>query len=163
GGNTVGLPIDEIREVLANHEFGQLTYLSRSNDTCIVQNGTGKGAGLTFVKRYLNKTRPVAAIGDSEPDVSMLNLADYAYAPANLSAGVGNGEKRVLWVLLRQSCRAVFLAAVQPRLKSGGNKTTHPPDLFQPRGTNILIQPFLCIADAKNPPITNRRRRQLPA
>ena len=149
GGNTVGLPIDEIRKVLGDHEFGQLTYLSRSNDTCIVQNGTGKGAGLTFVKRYLNKTRPVAAIGDAEPDVSMLNLADYAYAPANCSAAVRQLAKAGHCRVLRQSCQAGFLAAVQHRLKSDGIRTRQLPDLFRTPGTNSLIQTVLCIADSR--------------
>ena len=39
----------EIRALLNRPEFNRLTYISRGADTYIVQKGTGKGWGVTFV------------------------------------------------------------------------------------------------------------------
>lgn len=67
----------------------RLTFVQSSADTYIVQKGVGKGQALATVQAYLGcSAEPVAAIGDSAPDVDMLRAADIAFAPANASREV---------------------------------------------------------------------------
>lgn len=90
----------EVAAVLDRAGFDRLTFVQSGADTYIVQKGAGKGAALASVKAYLDCSgQPVAAIGDSDPDVEMLRAADIAYAPANASrevrALIGRGECRL--------------------------------------------------------------------
>ncbi len=90
----------EVAAVLDRSGCDRLTFVESGADTYIVQKGAGKGAALTSVKAYLGCSgEPVAAIGDSGPDVEMLRAADIAYAPANASrevrALIAGGECRL--------------------------------------------------------------------
>jgi hydroxymethylpyrimidine pyrophosphatase-like HAD family hydrolase len=89
----------EVRAVLDPAGCGRLTWVQSTADTYIVQKGTGKGQALASVQAYLGCSgEPVAAIGDSAPDVEMLRAADIAYAPANAS-------KEVRELIARGLCR----------------------------------------------------------
>ena len=114
----VGLSEEEIRPVLTNPAFDQLSILSTGASTYIVQKGTDKGTGLTFVKRYLNQDKPVVAIGHSDQDVPMLEAADFAYATVNCSAAVREMAKRGRCHIVNKPCQTGLLAAVQHRLKA---------------------------------------------
>ena len=77
----------------------RLTFVASQADTYIVQKGAGKGEALASVQAYLGCPRePVAAIGDSAPDVEMLRTANVAYAPANAS-------REVRELIARGECR----------------------------------------------------------
>jgi hydroxymethylpyrimidine pyrophosphatase-like HAD family hydrolase/adenine/guanine phosphoribosyltransferase-like PRPP-binding protein len=72
----------ELEELLAG--FDRLTFLRGQADCYILQKGLGKGAALEAVKAYLPAVQgPVVAIGDSTPDLEMLQRADLAYMPRN--------------------------------------------------------------------------------
>ena len=89
----------EIAAVLERTGCGRLTFVQSRADTYIVQKGAGKGQALVSVHAYLGCSgEPVAAIGDSAPDVEMLRVADIAYAPANASREVGE-------LIARGECR----------------------------------------------------------
>jgi hydroxymethylpyrimidine pyrophosphatase-like HAD family hydrolase len=147
-GSTAGLSVHEARQLLETHEFSRLTYISRESDTYIVQKGTDKGAGVTFVKRCLNKDAPVAAIGDSEQDIPMLELSDYPYAPANCSPIVRRVAKTFHCHVLKQSWQAGLLAAVQHRLSNDGRRPEASSGLSPiPNQFTGPIQTLLCLAD----------------
>jgi hydroxymethylpyrimidine pyrophosphatase-like HAD family hydrolase len=147
GQSTAGLSVDEIRALLETEQFGRLTYISREADSYIVQNGTGKGAGVTFVNRYLNNDAPTAAIGDSEQDIPMLEVSDYPYAPANCSLAVREFAKTARCHVLKEYYQAGFLAAVQHRLKNDG--ISEPLCKLDPMPDRLagLMQTLLRVAD----------------
>jgi hydroxymethylpyrimidine pyrophosphatase-like HAD family hydrolase len=89
----------EVAAVLDRAGCDRLTLVESSADTYIVQKGAGKGQALASVQAYLGCSgEPVAAIGDSAPDVDMLRAADIAYAPANAS-------REVRELIARGECR----------------------------------------------------------
>ena len=150
GRATVPLAPDEIKTLLARPEFSELTSISRQADTYIVQKGTSKGAGLKFVRDYLNSAAPIAAIGDSAQDISMLEAADYAYAPANCSADVKQIARKYHWHILNQRCQAGLLAAVQHRLERDGRLTRDSrAGSTKPAPLNDLMQTLLHAADRR--------------
>jgi hydroxymethylpyrimidine pyrophosphatase-like HAD family hydrolase len=148
GRGTAGLKVSEIQEVLKSPEFSHLTYICRAADTYILQKGADKGLGVRFVKQYLKNDAPVAAIGDSEQDIPMLESSDYRYAPANCSPALRQLAKTVECRVLKQSWQAGLLAAVHHRLKNDGirpgesSNRSLMPDEF--RG---VMQTLLCVAD----------------
>jgi len=86
GQRTRGLSENEVQELLDRNQCTSLTYIHRLDDTYIVQKGVDKGAGLFMVKKYRGcMDNPVAAIGDSEEDLPMLEAAEFGYATANCS------------------------------------------------------------------------------
>jgi hydroxymethylpyrimidine pyrophosphatase-like HAD family hydrolase len=89
----------EAEAVLERAGCDRLTLVQSGADTYIVQKGAGKGPAMASVKAYLGCSgEPVAAIGDSGPDVDMLRAADFAYAPANAS-------REVRELIARGECR----------------------------------------------------------
>jgi len=89
----------EIAAALERTGCGRLTFVQSPADTYIVQKDSGKGQALASVQAYLGCSgEPVAAIGDSAPDVEMLRAADIAYAPANAS-------REVRELIARGACR----------------------------------------------------------
>jgi hydroxymethylpyrimidine pyrophosphatase-like HAD family hydrolase/hypoxanthine phosphoribosyltransferase len=89
----------EVEAAVERTGCGRLTFVQSRADTYIVQKGAGKGQALASVQAYLGCSgEPVAAIGDSAPDVEMLRVADIAYAPANAS-------REVRELIARGECR----------------------------------------------------------
>src|SRR5262249_48366156 len=81
GPGTAGLPADEVDDLLARYCCDRLGVIARSACTDFVAKGVGKGSGVLSVKRYLGCAgEPVAAIGDSELDLEMLEIAEFGYA-----------------------------------------------------------------------------------
>ena len=81
----------------------RLTIVQSQADTYIVAKGAGKGPAIASVKAYLGRASdPVAAIGDSAQDVSMLRAAEMAFAPANAS-------REVRELVARGECRRMGL------------------------------------------------------
>jgi len=88
GFRTIGLQPEELKILLRNLKSTRLTYIARSEDTYIVQQGTGKARAMQVVKDYLGYKGKSAAIGDSDEDCEMLRNADFGYAPANCLSSV---------------------------------------------------------------------------
>ena len=120
GRANAGLSIEEVRGLLNKPDFSRLSYISTETDTYFIQKGTNKGTGLTFVRRYLNHTQPIAAIGHSDQDVSMLESADYAYALANCAPAVRALAKQGRCHIVKKPCQSGLLAAVEHKLKKDG-------------------------------------------
>jgi hydroxymethylpyrimidine pyrophosphatase-like HAD family hydrolase len=120
GRANAGLSTEEIRGLLNKPCFSRLSYISTDASTYIVQKGTNKGTGLTFVRRYLNHREPIAAIGHSDQDVTMLESAEHAYALANCSPAVRALVKQGRCHIVRKLCQSGLLAAVEHRLKKDG-------------------------------------------
>lgn len=118
GGETAGLKADEIETLLKRPEFSKLTYLSRSADTYIVQEGIDKGSALRTVRDLVGRPDvPVTAIGDSHADIVMLTAAEFAYAPANCSPLVRDVAREGKCRIVKREYQNGLLAAVQDRLK----------------------------------------------
>jgi len=89
GGGTVGLVAREVQELLARGGGQDLAQIATSADSYVVDQAVSKGTGLTALKRRLGMPEaPVIAIGDSDQDVAMLELAEQWYAPGSCSARV---------------------------------------------------------------------------
>jgi hydroxymethylpyrimidine pyrophosphatase-like HAD family hydrolase len=89
GGGTRPLGTEEVRRVLELNACDNLAFSQSAVDTYIIQKGRGKGTALGEVRAWLGCSgERVVAMGDSERDLDMLAAADFAYAPANASAGV---------------------------------------------------------------------------
>ncbi|MGC9948427.1 MAG: HAD hydrolase family protein [Bryobacteraceae bacterium] len=121
----------QVQAALARGGYDRLTYVQSPADTYVVQKGAGKGQALASVQAYLGCSgEPVAAIGDSAPDVDMLRTADIAYAPANAS-------REVRELIARGQCRrtsrplqaGLLEAAMELCLAAG-----HSPDDAAPWG-----------------------------
>jgi hypothetical protein len=79
----------ELGDVLARCGCDRLTFTTTLGDAIIAPRETDKGRGLLAVKELLVQAgEPTAAIGDSDRDIPMLEIADMSYAPANCSVGV---------------------------------------------------------------------------
>ena len=114
GHRTAGLSYEEVADVLSRHDLGMLTIIPRNEDTTIVQRGTGKGAGVRFVKDYLQSSpNVVVVIGDSDEDIDMMKEADIVFAPRNCSAEIRYLAKAVGWKVLRRSRQKGLLQAVK--------------------------------------------------
>src|SRR5206468_8098474 len=84
GGGTVGLVAREVQELLARGGGQDLAQIATSADSYVVDQAVSKGTGLTALKRRLGMPEaPVIAIGDSDQDVAMLELAEQWYAPGD--------------------------------------------------------------------------------
>jgi hydroxymethylpyrimidine pyrophosphatase-like HAD family hydrolase/orotate phosphoribosyltransferase len=118
GGETAGLEVDEIENLLKRPEFSKLTYLFRSADTYIIQDGIDKGSALQTVRGLVGRSDvPVTAIGDSQDDIAMFAAAEFAYAPANCSPLVREVAGEVKCRIVKGQFQKGLLAAVQDRLK----------------------------------------------
>jgi hydroxymethylpyrimidine pyrophosphatase-like HAD family hydrolase len=119
----------EVAAVLQRTGCHRLTFVESRADTYIVQKGAGKGQALASVQAYLGCSRePVAAIGDSAPDVEMLRAADIAYAPANASREVRDLIARGECRLASRPLQAGLLEAATELCLAAG----HSPDDADP-------------------------------
>ena len=144
------LSAEEIRALLANPAFDRLSIISSPVDTYIVSKGTDKGAGVAFVKRYLNHNKPVVAIGHSDEDVAMLEAADFAYAPANCSAAVREMAKRGRCHIVNKRCQTGLLAAIEHRLENDGSQNRESSDSsFTMNYRDSLMSEVLRAADRR--------------
>src|SRR5207249_1793209 len=109
--------------------------LTRSADTYVVQRGITKGTGVAAVREYVGcREAPVAAMGDSDEDVPMLEAAASWYAPANCSARVrklaqGAGAGGRITARPRQQG---FLEAVRDVLRKRGVRPRDLPAMCGP-------------------------------
>jgi hydroxymethylpyrimidine pyrophosphatase-like HAD family hydrolase len=146
-GSMQPLQSAEVAAVLERAGCHRLTFVQSRADTYIVSKGAGKGQALATVQAYLGCSgEPVAAIGDSAPDVEMLRAADIAYAPANASREVR--ELIALGVCRRTSrpLQAGLLEAAMELCLAAG----HRPDDAVPRDhaePASLLDDLLQVAD----------------
>jgi hydroxymethylpyrimidine pyrophosphatase-like HAD family hydrolase len=101
---TVGLEKLEAEEFLKKNNLGKLSYIRRSDDTYFVGGGTSKGGGIEQFRNYFRRQEEaVIAMGDSDEDVSMLQIAGRSFAPANCSEGVRNLAKKDMCRIVPQT------------------------------------------------------------
>lgn len=113
-GRTVGLEPGEVAELLERARGDRVGAILRPDETYIVQKETGKARGLAAVRRYLGcEDEPVAAIGDSQYDMELLEAADFGYAPANCARSVRALARRGRCRVMRQPYQRGLLAAVR--------------------------------------------------
>jgi len=129
-GGTVGLVAREVQELLARGGGRDLAQIATSADTYVVDQAVSKGTGLTALKRRLGMPEaPVIAIGDSDQDVAMLELAEQWYAPGSCSARV------------RELARATGGRVVAGHGQRGLLQAT--TDVLQRRGAVVGVVPGL--------------------
>ena len=134
GSATAGLKAEEIENLLKRPEFSKLTYLSRSADTYIIQDGLDKGSALRTVRELVGSPDvPVTAIGDSHADIPMLTAAEFGYAPANCSPLVREVAREGKCRIVKRRYQNGLLAAVQDRLKK-----QRPVERIIPKGRGVI-------------------------
>lgn len=98
---TSGLSVEEARNLLVKHNLHKLTFIARDADTYIIQKECSKKSGVQFVRKYLqNSAAAVAAIGDSDEDIGMLEEAEHGYVPRNCSKGLQQKAGSAGWKIL---------------------------------------------------------------
>ncbi len=124
---TEGLRREEAMELLNFLHLDKLKIISRKEDTYFVGVETSKGNALQTFKNYVRHINgTVAAIGDSNEDISMLEIADKSFAPANCSSTISKLAKQKKCNKVSQYHQQGLFKAVNILLK---NKVS--PDLNQ--------------------------------
>jgi len=104
--------------LLARDGLDRLTFRMTLGDALIAPRAVSKGRALLAAKRRLEGgVESVAAIGDSERDVSMLEVADFAYAPANCSNGIRELARQGRCRIMALPRQRGLLAAVRDLLR----------------------------------------------
>jgi hydroxymethylpyrimidine pyrophosphatase-like HAD family hydrolase/adenine/guanine phosphoribosyltransferase-like PRPP-binding protein len=143
GHLTIGLRGSEAEELLEKFQCDRVGVLSRLSDTTFVQKGVNKGAALEAVKRYAGVSQEaVAAMGDSAPDLEMLEQADIAYMPANRAKALRQIERRPGGRVMARRLQRGFLAAAQNLIRSQGGKAIALDGVLGD-GANDLIDALL--------------------
>lgn len=122
GQCTVALGGNEVQQLLMRSEYDLLTFITGPQETYIVPKALDKGTGLSAVRKYLGGIDElIGAIGDSVPDLPMLEVAKFSYAPANCSLKVREtASNRVNLHIMHQPYQPGLLAAVQDLLSRSG-------------------------------------------
>ena len=124
--------------LLARDGLDRLTFRSTLGDALIAPRAVSKGRALLAAKRRLEgAVESVAAIGDSERDVSMLEVADFAYAPANCSKGIRELARQGRCRIMALPRQLGLLAAVRDLLgrSAAGDGATGLP-------TRVCLEPY---------------------
>lgn len=124
---TFGLGAEEAKNFLMKHNLHKLTCITRKQDTYIIQKECTKKKGVQFVKEYLhddNTTESaqfsVAAIGDSDEDIGMLEEAEFSYVPRNCSATLRRKAASAGWKILpRRGAQGLLVAAKECTERTG--------------------------------------------
>jgi hydroxymethylpyrimidine pyrophosphatase-like HAD family hydrolase/orotate phosphoribosyltransferase len=149
GPYTVGLHAEEVNDLLARYHCDRLSVIASSACTDFVAQGTGKGPGMLSVKQYLGCSgEPVVAMGDSALDLGMLDIAEFAYAPANCSRRVRELAGQVNCRIMDEPFQRGLLAAAREVIQhSSATCTEHllPPTGMQEGGD--LLQALLEVAE----------------
>jgi hydroxymethylpyrimidine pyrophosphatase-like HAD family hydrolase len=124
GKRTVGLRAQEVDELLKQLGTQTLTFITHSDGTYIIQRAVGKASGSRKVKDILNRSDDaVAAIGDSDEDLSLLQESEFSYAPSNCSRMVRELAKKRKCRIMSQPRQRGLLAAVHDLV--GTNSGAH--------------------------------------
>jgi len=151
-GRSTGLSMSNLEGTLSDGGFEQLAFICREADTVIVSKEVSKGNALDVVRRGLGcESEPVAAIGDSEMDVPMLERAQFAYAPANCHAAIRELAREGKCVILRQRFQRGLLASVRRRLGTRKHNTELLPPL--PREADQPDSLILRLLDISDRPL----------
>jgi hydroxymethylpyrimidine pyrophosphatase-like HAD family hydrolase len=117
GQDLVAPSAAELEDVLARCGCDRLTFTCTLGDAIITPRETDKGRGLLAVKELLAKPgEPIAAMGDSDRDIPMLEVADISYAPANSSIGVRALAREGRCRVMSEPYQRGLLAAVRDLL-----------------------------------------------
>jgi hydroxymethylpyrimidine pyrophosphatase-like HAD family hydrolase/hypoxanthine phosphoribosyltransferase len=131
GTGTVGLRAQEVNGLLKQLGTQALTFVTHSDGTYIIPRGVEKGLGLRKVKEILNRSDDaVAAIGNSDEDLPLLQESDFSYAPSNCSRMVRELAKKRKCRIMPQPRQRGLLAAVHDLV--GTNSGAHDGASFVP-------------------------------
>lgn len=124
-----------------------LRFFSNATETFILPKSANKASGL---EALLNQCgAPVtltAAIGDSDPDVDLLEFVDHAYAPANHSAGIRRlAANRRCQVMHRPFQRGLLMAVKHLLRRTQGQQKCERKRDYLPN--NPLLASLLKAAD----------------
>lgn len=150
---TVALHSAEVEDLLDRYQFNKLTFTSTSADTYIVQKGTDKGEGLRAVKRYLGcEGEPTVVIGDSDQDISMIEAAEFAYAPANCTKKVRElANRNKLKIMSRPGQKGLLAAARDVVRTHTGTDNRHLAEPSFSKGRDDLMFTLLRVAESSRP------------
>ena len=132
GVRAEGLPAEEVRDFLTRSGFHRLGFITTEVDTYIFQAGVSKESALRAVKEYLGlMDSPVAAIGDSDHDLGMLQAAEFPYIPAHGSkklrrASGTSGPWRVMAEPFQRGLLSAARDLVQNRFKTSADNQDDP-------------------------------------
>ena len=138
GHETIAPDRGGLGALLARDGLDRLTFRMTLGEALIVPRAVSKGRALLAAKRRLEgAVESVAAIGDSERDVSMLEVADFAYAPANCSTGIRELARQGRCRIMALPRQLGLLAAVRDLLgrSAAGDGATGLP-------TRVCLEPY---------------------
>jgi hypothetical protein len=102
---TVALPTMLIQNLISVLKLDRLAFHQTFLDTAVVSKETDKGKGMSAILTLKGqRSEDTIAIGDSEPDLAMFEVAGRSYAPAHISCKqaarilgcrIGNGTYQV--------------------------------------------------------------------
>ncbi len=115
---TKGLNEKESNDLLNILHLDKIKIINRSADTYFVGKETSKGNALLKFKNYVKHNDGiVVAIGDSDEDISMLNLADNSYSPANCSLTIKKLARQKKYNVVTKSNQRGLFESVNILLK----------------------------------------------
>ncbi len=144
---TEGLSAVEAKDFLRAHHLDRLTVITRGVDSYFVGATASKGAALGHLRDLFSPSRTVA-IGDSNEDLPMLDIADEAFAPGNCSAGILAAARRKRIHVVSQTRQRGLLKIA--RVLSEGKLHPAPEDLLDPgaeHSVRHLLYSLLSIAE----------------
>ena len=138
---TTGLESAESEEILKKHRLTELSIIRRTDDTYFVWRGTGKGNGIKqFRNLFPQYGGPVAAIGDSDEDLSMLEVAEKSFAPSNCSGGVRKLAEKKKCRIIPQPRQRGLLKVAELLVSEGPSRIpSHPTPGDNATISNLLI------------------------
>ena len=150
---TEGLTATESKELLKKYNLDSLKAINRHEDTYFVGKEISKGDA---IKNYLNyiesSVRSTAAMGDSDEDISMFNVVDKWFAPANCSDAVKSYAKHKKSNITSRKHQQGFYEAVNKLLsKNGITRINHFVDNGRPDTVHRLF--FSLLSRAEQPKI----------
>src|SRR5207247_11281688 len=114
-----------------------------------VQKGKANGPCVQFLKHDLGNNARLAASGDSQDDIPMRAVCDYAYATARCSQVAQQFGKKSHCRVVKQPRQAGLLEAVRHRLQSDGVALGESSRISSRLNSDHLIQTLLEVADRR--------------
>ena len=125
-----------------------LRFLSTKVDTYILPVRCNKGTGWAALQAALPvKVRLTAAIGDSNPDLDLLRMAQYSYAPANCSPGIRELARKTGCHIMRKPFQSGLLLALRDLARRTGDTREAPNGESLPISEDHLLWLLLSAAD----------------
>jgi len=111
---TIGLSSIELEDLLRRNDFSDLRAITQQSDSYVVSKDVDKGKAVSVAKDLLGRgVIRIAAIGNSDDDIPMLQTAGLRFAPRNSSQELRALARRGFCTLTSSPNQRGFLEAVR--------------------------------------------------